>query len=217
MGLQLDFEKILKTSDISQNEVDTKRSYLNKFIESGFPNRKQENWKFLDISQIIKKNIGDLSYFNDYSIPHKIDPSIFVDGLEHNKIIFINGRIEKIDFNYEDQNKIQISDEIEKKITFDNKNSLIDLNNAFTNKVFKVLIKKNYSLNKPLIIYHSTNKKIKSKNINLRLDFELEENSSIRIIDFFIDNSDKNFTNILYNFDLKKDSILKNYKIDKLK
>ena len=55
----------------------------------------------------------------------------------------------------------------------DYKNSLIDLNNAFTNKVFKVLIKKNYSLIKPLIIYHSTNEKIKSKNINLRLDFEL--------------------------------------------
>ena len=215
--LQLDFEKILKTTDISQNEVDTKRNYLKKFIESGFPNRKQENWKFLDISQIIKKNIGDLSYFNDYSIPNKIDSSIFVDGLEHNKIIFINGRIEKIDFNNEDQNKVQISDEIKKKITFDNENSLIDLNNAFTNKVFKVLVKKNYSLNKPLIIYHSTNEKIKSKNINLRLDFELEENSSLRLIDFFNDNSDKNFTNILYNFNLKKDSILKNYKIDKLK
>ena len=215
--LQLDFEKILKTSDISQNEVDTKRSYLNKFIEKGFPNRKQENWKFLDISQIIKKNIGDLSYFNDYSIPNKIDPSIFVDGLEHNKIIFINGRIEKIDFNYEDQNKVQISDEIEKKITFDNKNSLIDLNNAFTNKVFKVVVKKNYSLNKPLIIYHSTNEKIKSKNINLRLDFELEENSSLRLIDFFTNNANKNFINILYNFNLKKNSILKNFKIDKFK
>ena len=213
--LQLDFEKILKTSDISQKEIDFKRNYLEKFIESGFPNRRQENWKFLDISQIIKKNIGDLSFFNDYSIPNKINSSIFVDGLEHNKIIFINGRIEKIDFNYEDQNKIQISDKIEKKIMFDNENSLIDLNTAFTNKVLKVLVKKNYSLNKPLIIYHSTNEKIKSKNINLRLDFELEENSSIRIIDFFIDNSDKNFTNILYNFDLKKNSILKNYKIDK--
>jgi Fe-S cluster assembly protein SufD len=213
--LQLDFDKITKTLNISKKEVDSKRNYLEKFIEKGFPNRKQENWKFLDISQIIKKNISDLSFFNDYSIPNKIDSSIFVDGLEHNKIIFINGRIEKIDFNYEDQNKIQISDKIEKKISFDNENSLIDLNNAFTNKVFKVLIKKNYSLNKPLIIYHSTNEKIKSKNINLRLDFELEENSSLRLIDYFTDSSDKNFTNILYNFDLKKDSILKNYKIDK--
>ena len=213
--LQIDFDKTNKTSDISDADIKLKRNHLNKFIESGFPNRKQENWKFLDISQIIKKNIGDLSFFNDYSIPNKIDPSVFVKGLEHNKIIFINGRIEKIDFNYEDQNKIQISDKIEKKISFVNENSLIDLNNAFTNKVFKVLIKKNYSLKRPLIIYHSTNEKIKSKNINLRLDFELEENSSLRLIDFFTDSSDKNFTNILYNFDLKKDSILKNYKIDK--
>ena len=111
-----DFDKIVKTLDISKKEIDFKKNYLKKFIESGFPNRKQENWKFIDISQIIKKNIGDLSFFNDYSIPNKINPSIFVDGLEHNKIVFINGRIEKIDFNYEDQNKIKISDEIQKKI-----------------------------------------------------------------------------------------------------
>ena len=128
-----DFDKIVKTLDISKKEIDFKKNYLKKFIESGFPNRKQENWKFIDISQIIKKNIGDLSFFNDYSIPNKINPSIFIDGLEHNKIVFINGRIEKIDFNYEDQNKVQISDEIQKKNTLDNENSLIDLNNAFTN------------------------------------------------------------------------------------
>ena len=215
--LQLDFDKIVKTSIISKKGIELKRNYLKKFLEKGFPNRKQENWKFLDISQIIKKNIGNLSFFNDYSLPNKIDPSIFINGLEHNKIIFINGRIEKIDFNYEDQKKIAISDEIDEKPTFDNENSLIDLNNAFANKVLKIVIKKDYSLKKPLIIYHTTNEKVKSKNINLKLNFELEQNSSLKLIDFFADNSDKNFTNILYNFDLKKNSILKNYKIDKSK
>ena len=213
--LQLDFDRIMKTSDLSKEDVEIKRNFLKKFIENGFPNRKQENWKFLDISQIIKKNIGDLSFYSDYSLPNEINSSLFVNGLEHNKIIFINGRIEKIDFSYEDQNNIQISDEIKTKINFENENSLIDLNNAFTNKVFKIVIKKNYSLKKPLIIYHTTNEKIKNKNINLRLDFELEQNSSLKLIDFFTDNSDKNFINILYNFDLKKNSILKNYKIDK--
>ena len=215
--LQIDFDKLNKSLNISKKDLEIKKKYLKKFIERGFPNRKQENWKFLDINQIIKKNIGDLSFFNDYSLPNKIDSSIFIDGLEHNKIIFINGRIEEIDFNYEDKNKIQISDEIENKVLFDNENSLIDLNNAFTNKTFKIIIKENYSLKKPLIIYHSTNRNIKSKSINLRLDFELEKNSSLRIIDFFSDNSDKNFMNILYNFTLKSDSILKNYKIDKFK
>ena len=213
--LQLDFDRIMKTSDLSKEDVEIKRNFLKKFIENGFPNRKQENWKFLDISQIIKKNIGDLSFYSDYSLPNEINSSLFVNGLEHNKIIFINGRIEKIDFSYEDQNNIQISDKIKTKINFETENSLIDLNNAFTNKVFKIVIKKNYSLKKPLIIYHTTNEKIKYKNINLRLDFELEQNSSLKLIDFFTDDSDKNFINILYNFDLKKDSILKNYKIDK--
>ena len=215
--IQIDFDKITKSLDISEKEKEFKRTYLKKFIQRGFPNKKQENWKFLDINQIIKNNIGDLSFFNDYSLPNKIDTSIFVDGLEHNKIIFINGRIEKIDFNYEDKNKIEINDETEKKVLFDSENSLIDLNNAFTNKTFKILIKENYSLKKPLIIYHVTNERIKSKSINLRLDFELEQNSSLRLIDFFVDTTEKNFMNILYNFNLKKDTILKNYKIDKLK
>ncbi len=213
--LQSDFDKLVKTSKFSNEEIQFKKNFLNNFIKKGFPNRKQENWKFLDISQIIKNNISDLSYFNDYSQSNKIDPSIFVEGLEHNKIIFINGRIEKIDFNFEDQNKIEIIDETKKEISFDYENSLIDLNSAFTDKVFKILIKKNYSLKKPLIIYHSTNDKIKSTNINLRLDFELGENSCLKLIDYFANNTTKNFINIFYNFNLKKNSILKNYKIDK--
>ena len=215
--LQLDFDKIIKTLKISEKEIQLKKSFLKKFIENGFPNRKQEDWKFLDISQIIKKNIGELTFFNDYSLPNKIDPSIFVDGLEHNKIIFINGRIEKIDFSYEDQNKIEVKDETEKDILFDYENSLIDLNSAFINKVIKILVKKNYSLKKPLIIYHSTNDKIKSTNINLRLDFELGENSCFKLIDYFTNTTEKNFINIFYNFNLEKDSILKNYKIDKFR
>ena len=68
--LQSDFDKIIKTSDFSEKEIQSKKSFLNKFIESGFPNRKQEDWKFLDISQIIKKNIGELSFFNDNSLPN---------------------------------------------------------------------------------------------------------------------------------------------------
>ena len=111
--LKIDFEKILKKSDFSKNNINFKREQLNKFIENGFPNRKLENWKFLDIDQIIKKNIGELSFYNDYSVTNKIDTSILVNGLEHNKIIFINGRIEKIDFAYEDKSSIEIFDDVE--------------------------------------------------------------------------------------------------------
>ncbi len=213
--IKTDFEKIIKTSDFSENDVKTKKKFLNKFLENGFPNKKLENWKFSDINQIIQKNIGELSFYNDYSTSNKIDTTIFIDGLEHNKIVFINGRVEKIDFSYEDKDKIVINDNSKLDNKFENSNSLIDLNNALTNKSYKILVKKDYSLKRPLIVYHTTSNKIKFKNINLRLEFQLEENSSLRLIDFFSDTSEKNFVNIFYNFDLKKNTILKNYKIDK--
>ena len=214
--LKNDFEKIIKNSTFSKEDIEFKESYLNKFIDSGFPNRKLESWKFSDINQIIKKNIGDLSFYNDYSLTNKIKSSIYVDRLEHNKIVFINGRVEKIEFNFEEKDKIEILDKLElKKDKFSNINSLINLNNAFRNKYYKIVIKENYVLKKPLIIYHITNDKIKSKNINLRLDFCLEKNSCLKLINIANDVSEKNLINIFYNFELHKDSILKNYKIDK--
>ena len=213
--LKIDFEKILKISNFSEKDIKFKKDQLDKFIENGFPGKRHENWKFLDLNQIINKNIENISFFNDYSTTNKIDTSIYIDGLEHNKIIFINGRIEKIEFSYEDKNQIEIYDDIKSEDNFSVKNSLVNLNNAFSNKYYKILVKKGYSIKKPLIIYHLTNEKMKSKNINLRLDFELEENSSLKLIDFFNDITGKNFMNIFYNFKLKNDSILKNYKIDK--
>ena len=213
--IKIDFENTVKVNNFSSEDIESKKYFLNKFIEKGFPNKKLENWKFLDLNQIIKNNIGEINFDNDYNIKNKIDSSTLINEFEHNKIISINGRIEKIDFSKEDKNNVEIYDDVKINDKSDEKNSLIDLNNAFTNRFYKIIVKKNYHLKKPLIIYHFSNDKMKSKNINLRLDFQLEENSSLRLIDYFYDISDKNFLNILYNFDLKRESILKNYKIDK--
>ena len=212
--LVTDFDKIISDSNFSKKDIELKRISLDKFIEDGFPTKKKEDWKFLDINRAIEKNIGQLDFYNDYSFQNKIDTSSFVKGLEHNKIVFINGRIEKIDFKSEDNNKIEIIEESNLSNKFNNINSLINLNNAFTNKNYKINVKENYSLKKPLIVYHLTTNKIYKKNINLRLNFNLESNSSLRLIDYFEDNSKDNFINIFYNFDLEKNSILKNYKID---
>ncbi len=214
--IKTDFEKIVKTSAFSEKDVELKKIYLNKFLETGFPTRKLENWKFSDLSQIIKKNIGELSFYNDYSFPNKVDTSIYVEGLEHNKIVFINGRVEKVDFTHEDHDKIEIYDDFKFVNRLEDNNSLLSLNNAFTNKCYKITIKKNYSLKKPLVVYHSTNNEITSRNINLKLEFQLEQNSSLRLIDLFNDRAENNFINIFYNFDLKENAILKNYKIDKV-
>ena len=99
--LQKDFKNIIKNLTLSQKDIEIKKFCLDNFITKGFPNRKEEDWKFSDLNQIIQKNIGELSFYCDYMSTNKVDTSVFVDGLEHNKIVFINGRIEKIDFDYE--------------------------------------------------------------------------------------------------------------------
>ena len=213
--LKIDFEKKLKDFSYSEQEKKFKETNFKEFLKQGFPNRKLENWKFSDLNQIIKSNIGELTFYNDYKKENQIDKIELISELEHNKIIIVDGKIEKIDFKFEDQDKIEILVEQGEETIKENINSLINLNNAFSNKFNKIIIKKNYSLKKPLAIYHSTNKNTQSKNTNSRIDFKLEENACLRLIDIFKDNSEKNFLNIYYNFELDKSSILKNYKIDK--
>ena len=213
--LKIDFEKKLKDFSYSDQEKKFKETNFKEFLKQGFPNRKLENWKFSDLNQIIKSNIGELTFYNDYKKENQIDKIELISELEHNKIIIVDGKIEKIDFKFEDKDKIEVLVEQSEETIKENINSLINLNNAFSNKFCKIIIKKNYSLKKPLVIYHSTNKNTQSKNTNSRIDFKLEENACLRLIDIFKDNTEKNFLNIYYNFELDKSSILKNYKIDK--
>ena len=212
--LKTEFDKIVQNSKFSKKEIEFRKENLNKFIKEGFPTKKNENWKFSDISQIIQNNIGDLKYYNDYSLSKKTDNLKYVSEFDHNKIIFVNGKLEKIDLKYEEINQIEILDTYEIDKESKNINSLVALNNVFTDKNHRIIIKKNYSLKKPLIIYNTTNNKIRSKNLNLSLNFILEENSCLKLINISDDDSKSNFINNYYTFHLKKNSILKNYKID---
>ena len=213
--LKTDFDKFISTSNFSNQEIKLKKEALDNFLKNGFPSRKLENWKFSDINQIIQKNIGELTFYNNYNIENEINDDIFIKEIEHNKIVIVNGKVERLSFEYEESDKINLT-------TLDNfnqnpndNNSLLSLNNSFSNKIHNILVKKNYSFKKPLIIYQITNEKVSNTNINFQLNFELEENSSIKIINLSDDNSEKNFINNLFNFNLGKYAILKNYKIDK--
>ena len=213
--LKTDFDKFISTSNFSNQEIKLKKEALDNFLKNGFPSRKLENWKFSDINQIIQKNIGELAFYNDYNIENEINDDIFINDIEHNKIVIVNGKVERLSFEYEEKDKINLSTLDNFNQNSNDDNSLLSLNNSFSNKIHNILVKKNYSLKKPLIIYQITNKKVSNTNINFQLKFELEENSSIKIINLSDDNSEKNFINNLFNFNLGKNAILKNYKIDK--
>ena len=213
-NFKTDFEKTLKNNNLSEKEIAFKNLNAKEFSSHGFPNRKDEDWKFSDINQIIKKEIGELNFYTEQLKKGEIDKDILLNEIEHNKLIFINGQLVQIDFNSEDKGKVEFLDNqnnVDEQLA---DNSLINLNNALSNKSYKLLVKKNYQIKKPLIIYHTTKSELTSQNINLKINFELEENSSLKLIDLVKDKGNKNFINIFYNFSLEKNSILKNYKID---
>jgi len=211
--LKIDFNKVIKNLKPSKKDIELREKNLNEFIKNGFPNKRIEDWKFSDLNQIISSNIKELKFFSEQTKSDEFDQSILVNNFDHNKIIFINGLISKFDFNYEKKDKIEIVDNHEAEDLV-SKNSLISLNNAFKCNYVKLTIKENYSLNKPLIIYNVTNKKLKSNTINQKIDFILKKNSSLKLINLFDDSSNNNFININYQFRVERDAILKNYKID---
>ena len=213
-NFKADFEKTLKSKNLSEKEIAFKNLNAEEFANQGFPNKKDENWKFSDLNQIIKKEIGELKFYYESSEKNNVSKDLFLNQIKHNKLLFVNGQLEQIDFSHEDKTKIEFLDnqnDIDEKSV---ENSLINLNNALVDKSFIILIKKNYQIQNPLVVYHTTTNKLNSQNINFKINFVLEENSCLKVIDLIDDKGNKNFVNVVYNFSLEKNSILKNYKID---
>jgi len=211
--LKIDFDKIIGSLELSIESIESRKKYFNQFAKNGFPNKRIEDWKFSDLNQIISSNIENLRFHNDSELS-KIDETIFIDKFEHNKIVFLNGIISNIDFSQEDETKISLTEDLNQNENFKEVNPLVSLNNALTASYIRLTVKEDYSLNKPLIIYNITTRDLKSTALNLKTDIVLEKNSSLKVINLFDDNSENNFINIVQNFDIAKDAILKNYKID---
>jgi Fe-S cluster assembly protein SufD len=209
-----DFEKTIENLNLTNKKVEFRRKNLDNFIKKGFPNRKVEEWKFSDLSQIISSNIKELSFFNKTADKLDFDESIIVKNFEHNKIIFVNGILSKVDFESEEKNNIVITENDDFELDFETNNPLINLNSAFRSGYLKLTIKEGCTLNKPLIIYHIVNNKVSQKAINQKIDIVLENDSSLKIINIFNENSESNFINIYNRLKLGRNAILKNYKID---
>jgi Fe-S cluster assembly protein SufD len=214
--LKTDFDEVIKSLKLSDKNIKIRKENLNKFIENGFPSKKKEEWKFFDLNQIIKSNIKNLNFFNNPLDSSKDKKTIDIKNFEHNKIVIINGFISTINFDYEDKNKIEIEKDLNFIENSNKPNILINLNDALLSSYIKIIVKKNYTLNKPLIIYNITDSKLVSTAVNFRSDLILEEGSSLKLVTLSNDNSKDNFININQNFKLAKDAILKNYKVDSI-
>ena len=210
-NIKLNFENYLNKKNFSSSQKEIKEKSFNNFIKNGFPNKRLEDWKFSDLKQIITTNFEDIN-FSKKEEQSNIDKNFIVD-LEHNKIVFIDGIISKIDFSYEDEQQVVVeqNSDLEKELS---RNSLLNLNTAFVSNYTKILVKSGYQLKKPLILFNYLSNNLNNVGINIRLDIKLEDDASLNIINISNGNLNNNFLNFRQKINIGKNSILKNYSLD---
>ena len=205
------FEKSLNEGDFSSSQKNIKEKSFNRFIEQGFPNKRIEDWKFSDLNQIISANFENLD-FSKKNVDKNVDVD-FINEFEHNKIIFVDGNISKIDFNHEDKDKFSLKHDLELDEQL-NENALLNLNTAFLSSYIKFTVKKGYQFQKPLILYNYLTSDLVSHGLNLRMDINLEDGSSLDIVNIANQNAKNNFLNFRQKINIGKNSVLKNYSLD---
>ena len=205
------FEKSLNEGDFSSSQKNIKEKSFNRFIEQGFPNKRIEDWKFSDLNQIISANFENLDY-SKKNIDKNVDVDL-INEFEHNKIIFVDGNISKIDFNHEDKDKFSLKHDLELDEQL-NENALLNLNTAFLSSYIKFTVRKGYQFQKPLILYNYLTSDLVSHGLNLRMDINLEDGSSLDIVNIANQNAKNNFLNLRQKINIGKNSVLKNYSLD---
>ena len=156
--------KIENIKNLSLDEKNSRKKNLDLFFQNGFPNKKDEDWKFTDLNSILGKNFNNI--INKESISEDKKFKILED-FEHNFIFLVDGKLISNNFSYEDKGSISIKDyNYKNKGKLDEKSSLTLLNNALATGGFTLEVSKNYKLTKPLVIYNCFSKNLKESIIN---------------------------------------------------
>lgn len=193
MGLIEAIKKYNLTNPISNVENSDAFSY---FLNNGIPTNKDEEWKYTSLKQLVS---------NDFSVEAEGE-EISQDELDKStlktkhQIIFLNGEMVK----KPEIDGVLVTSYIDKNPLFED--AFTALNAAYANNGYRIHVEKNVHLKDSIeVIFLSKN--TTNNFIQYRNRIDLNENSSIKIIEHF-KCLDKNlcFTNSLTNINLDKSS-----------
>ena len=206
--------KVDNIKGLSAKEKEFRKKELDLFSKNGFPNKREEAWKFTDLNTILSKNFANIT--NDY-VSLKEKKFELIKEFDHNYLFVLDGKLVSNEFKFEDKNKILIKEyDYKKHISVSDQNSLNLLNNALATGGYYLEISKDYKFKKPLVVYNHFSESIKEQIISYKNSLILNENSELTILNYTNTNSRNNF--FVNSFDyvkLKKDSNLKNIFINK--
>ena len=208
-NFQINSKEIDKIKKISKVERDFRINNLNLFNAKGFPNKKQEDWKFSDLREIVQKNFKKL---NVNKVNSKVKKINLIKDFDHNYIVVVNGELKSSNFKFEDKNRVRIKNFKNDNFLQENKyNPLIYLNHALSDKGYDVEVEDNYKFKKALIVYNLFTKDLKENILNSRNKIKIGENSELHTIDLVVNDSKYKFMNNVYeNVILENNAVYKN-------
>ena len=113
---------------LSSEEKEFRNKELDLFDKYGFPNKREEAWKFTDLNKILSKNFSNIT--NDH-ISLKEKKFELIKEFDHNYLFVLDGKLVSNEFKFEDNNKISIKEyDYKNQISVRNQNSLNLLNIA---------------------------------------------------------------------------------------
>ena len=176
---------------LSLEEKQSREKSLRLFNANGFPNKRQEDWKFTDLSKIIADNFSRLK---PVKLGNKHKDIEQIKDLKHNSIFLVDGFLKSFNFEFENLKNIKIKEYknglIKKNET---SNSLINLNDALSIGGFFLEISSDYKLKKPLIVYNIFSDSLDEEIINNKNLIILQKNSNLEMIEYNINESKKKF------------------------
>ena len=193
MGLEEAIKKHSIANPISNIESS---KALSHFLNNGFPTNKDEEWKYTSLKQLISNDFVIEAEGEEIS-QDEIDSSTLKTK---NQIIFLNGVLVK----KPELEGVLITSFTDKNPSFED--AFTALNAAYANNGYSINVDKNAHIEACIeVIFLSKNKN--NNFIQYRNKIDLNENSSIKIIEHFkcLDNN-LCFTNSLTNINLKKNS-----------
>lgn len=205
-----------KIKSLSNEEKVSRKKYLNTFLKTGFPNKKNEDWKFTDLNAILNKNFDKITNNFEFDLNKNFK---MLESFDHNFILLTNGVLSKSNFNYEDEDKIVIKDfnDINTIIPVTT-NNLTLLNKALSSGGYSLEVFENYKFKKPLIIYNYFSENLKNIILNNSNNTKLNKGSELTVVEYTIDNSKNNFIkNTLDKISLDNKAIYKNISIQNSK
>ena len=79
--------KIEKIKNLSSEEKNLRKKNLDLFFQNGFPNKKNEDWKFTDLNSILGKNFNNIANKNFKSEDKKLET---IKNFEHKQRLVIS-------------------------------------------------------------------------------------------------------------------------------